>query len=107
MFPFALFAFWRCTVVQNVFFKIRGRRGGGEAKRRRRRRSRAIAARWNTTTKNVLPVLAQITRIEYLCYHLVLTRERLDANHHTDTPCGEFVKPLSGDHRTAEVVVAT
>lgn len=51
MLPFALFASWRCTVVQNVFFKIRGRRGGEEAKRRRRRRSRAIAARWNTTTK--------------------------------------------------------
>lgn len=51
MLSFALFASCSCTIVQNVFFKIRGRRGGRGIKRRRRRRSRAIAARWNTTKK--------------------------------------------------------
>ena len=104
-----MFALWRSTFVQNVFLKVRGGEGSGRLKKEVAKTLTRLRYQKNTNAKqnrNVLFVLTQITRIEYLCHHLILTRERLHANHYTDTPCGEFIKALRGNDGPTEIVIA-
>lgn len=85
---------------------MKGVKGEADEKRRQYIRTTAERILRIMYPRILRSVLSQITRIECLRYKLVFSRQTLDAYNYTDTPCGQFIEPLSGDYGASEIVAA-
>lgn len=51
-------------------------------------------------------VLSEVTRIKGMRHELIFAWQALNAYNHANTSCGQFIKSLCGDYRSAKIVVA-
>lgn len=57
-------------------------------------------------TKILRFVLSEVTWIKGMRHELIFAWQALNAYNHANTSCGQFIKSLCGDYRSAKIVVA-